>query len=677
MNLYSTTVESLFLEVLTKAGYSADGITIDHDTCSNPELAKLFENGFPNYIITSNEYPSIAMLAVCKPDNSEHPKAFQEINQHIKGLFCNYNLVVFAVSGSTPETFKIDASIITKNKGILNKTNDSKTDFSTILNISEYNTIFVEQEAKYVQAQIQANSAKISDISSSIWGIADILRGSFKEPQYGDVIIPMTILTRLDAEIAKTKDEVIDTENKLNDLDIPDSDKEATLMRVANHYYYNTSGYDLRDVARNDDHDTFINYLDGYSDNVKEIFNKLDFINTIGKLDDAVLINPVVNGFIALQDQLARMSQDEMGTIFEYLVRRFSEKDNDGEHFTSPDIVKLCCALLIDSDEEKIKNTKRTYNIYDQAMGTSQMLTVMSKIIKDLNSDNVCNVFGQEINPKTWGIASANELIKTPYNPDKAFQSNLMLGNTLTNDRLSQYKFDYCISNPPFGVKYDMYAETLYDDPKFASVGFPAKSDGQMLFDLNGVYHLNERGRMAIIHNGSPLFSGNGGSGEAAIREHLITNDLIEAIVKLPNDLFYNTGITTYIWVITKEKKENRKGKIQLIDASQLFKKLRKAQGNRKNEITDECRELVFNTLNKFEEAEYTLEGTDKVCKSKIFDNEYFKGEPDAQGRYKWEIPFDKLFYVAEEKQDSESIKQRIIKLNAKIQAGMTELFGN
>lgn len=523
----------------------------------------------------------------------------------------------------------------------------------------------------------EQNKQRLANIENFIWGVADTLRGSFRETDYGNVIIPMTVIARLDAMLDSTRNEVIETYNKIKDNPIAESVKESALKKIARNNFYNTSGYSLESVYRNNDYDTFYDYLNGFSSNIRDILNKLDFFNTIDKLDDVDLISDVVETFYTYRDELRNMAQSDMGTLFENLIRRFSEKDNDGEHFTSPDIVKVCCDMLIDSDVDKIARTNDTYTVYDQTMGTSQMLTVMNGVIKDINSNNTVELYGQEINPKTWAIAAANELMKREYS-DETTDSRLKLGNTITNDQFPNAKFDYVISNPPFGVKWDMYNFDTDMDARFAGIGSPAKSDGQMLFTLNGLYHLNDNGRMAIIHNGSPLFSGNAGSGEASIREYIIKNDYLEAIVRLPKDLFYNTGITIYIWVVTKNKKPNRKGKVQLIDAQNMFKPLRKSQGSRRNEITDECRKLIFKALEDFgNDQSYELESDNsKVLVSKVFDNNYFMGEPDAQGRYKWEIPFEKIFYVAEEKEDSETIKARILKLNEKITAGMTSLFG-
>ena len=665
-------VKDIIREKLKNAGYSTENnFVVEENRCSLPGISITEAS---DLMVYNKDHTDTLILVECCDNNEALGIKYKRITDIRNTTTGKLNIIAIIALAENEDT-KINVAMWHKDLGRVNlaQFNCSGLD---IASFDAYKNIINKLNGQAEEVKVQKRKENTLNISTTIWNIADILRGSFREPDYGNVIIPMTILARFDAELKSTKQAVLDSYNSIIEMDVPHSDKVAAIMSISNHYFYNTSGYGLSEIARYDNYETFIDYIDGYSDNVIEILNRLDFRNTVSKLDDANLIYSVVSSFTDIQDDLLALQQDDMGMLFEELIRKFSEKDNDGEHFTSPDIVKLCCALLIDSDEDKIRDSVNTYNIYDQAMGTSQMLTVMSKFIKDLNPDNVCNLYGQEINPKTWGMASANELIKSEYDINKPFKSKLMLGNTLTDDKLKGYKFDYCISNPPFGVKWDMYASYVESDPKFYNIGLPAKSDGQMLFDLNGFYHLNEHGRMAIIHNGSTLFSGGPGSGESKIRQYLISNDYVEAIVKLPNDLFYNTGITTYIWVLTKEKKENRKGKIQLIDASGIFKKLRKSQGSRKNEITDGCRELIFNTLNKFEEAEYELEGTAQVCKSKILDNEYFKGEPDNQGRYKWEMPFDKLFYVAEEKQDSETIKQRIIKLNAKIQQGMTELFG-
>lgn len=318
-----------------------------------------------------------------------------------------------------------------------------------------------------------------------------------------------------------------------------------------------------------------------------------------------------------------RVSSTDMGYVFEDLVKRFSESYNEeaGAHFTSRDIIYLMTDILIAEEKDVLINEGVVKTVYDQTMGTSQMLSSMEERLTALDKDAEITTFGQEINPETFAIAKSDTMIRGG-NPD-----NMRLGDTLVDDQFSGYKFDYCISNPPFGVDWKTQHKKVKEEHDLGEngrfgIGLPRKSDGQLLFTLNGISKLKETGRMAIIHNGSALFSGAAGSGESEIRRYVIENDWLDAIVQLPNDVFYNTGITTYVWIISKEKTPHRRGKVQLIDASHMYEKRRKAIGKKRVDITEECREMIVKAYGDFLNKEYVV--GDKTVESKVFDNDSF-----------------------------------------------------
>jgi type I restriction enzyme M protein len=314
------------------------------------------------------------------------------------------------------------------------------------------------------------------------------------------------------------------------------------------------------------------------------------------------------------------ISSTDMGYIFEELVRKFSESYNEqaGAHFTSRDIIYLMTDLLISEEKDVLLEKGVVKTVYDQTMGTSQMLGCMEERLKLLDDEAEVALFGQELNSETFAIAKADMIIKGGKS------ENMRQGNTLSDDKFHGYTFDYCISNPPFGIDWKVEKKAVESEAKLGDkgrfgVGLPKISDGQQLFDLNGLSKLKDTGRMAIVHNGSPLFSGDAGSGSSEIRRYIIENDWLEAIVQLPNDSFYNTGITTYIWIMSKNKASHRKGKVQLIDASNMYEKRRKSIGNKRNDITEENREVIVKAYGEFKNTTYTL--GDKTCESKIFDN--------------------------------------------------------
>ena len=470
---------------------------------------------------------------------------------------------------------------------------------------------------------MESVGVNIQEKSNLIWAIADKLTGVYKPHEYGKVILPMTILKRFNDVLAPTKEEVLKTYENVKEFEV----KDIFLKKASGYNFYNTSNYDfqkLKDDSNNLE-TNFKAFLEGFSDNIKDIFLNFEFEREIEKLLKNDLLYSILEEF---NKDTAYMGIDkittiDIGYIFEDLVRRFSESYNEdaGEHFTSRDIIYLMTDLLIAEDKDILLEEGVAKTVYDMTMGTSQMLTCMTERLLALDSEANVKLFGQEINQITYAIATAYMLIRGG-NSD-----NMKLGNTLSDDKFSGFKFDYIISNPPFGREWKTAKDSVEEEHKKGNegrfgVGLPKISDGQMLFDLNGIAKLKDTGKMAIIHNGSSLFTGQAGSGESEIRRYIIGNDWLEAIVQLPNDTFYNTGITTYIWIISKCKPEHRKGKVQLINASNMCENRRKNIGNKRVDITEKYREVVVRAFGEFENKSYEIDG--KICESKIFDNTEF-----------------------------------------------------
>ena len=399
------------------------------------------------------------------------------------------------------------------------------------------------------------------------------------------------------------------------------------MERAAGYSFYNISKYDFQKLTEDATHieDNFRNYIMGYSENVQDILENYEFDNEIKKLANNGLLFLVIEAFNKPSAYMGadKITSVDMGYIFEDLIKRFSESYDEqaGAHFTSRDIIYLMTDILISDDKDILIEEGVAKTVYDMTMGTSQMLTCMTERLKALDSEADVRTFGQELNPETFAIAKSSALIHGG-NAD-----NMKLGNTLSDDKFPNYKFDYIISNPPFGIewktaKIEVESEHALGDNGRFGVGLPKISDGQMLFDLNGIAKLKDDGKMAIIHNGSSLFTGAAGSGESEIRRYMIENDWLDCIIQLSTDVFYNTGITTYIWIISKNKPLHRQGKVQLIDASKIAEQRRKNIGNKRYDITDKCREAIVKVYGDYRTKEYDFDG--KVCKSKIFNNEDF-----------------------------------------------------
>lgn len=474
--------------------------------------------------------------------------------------------------------------------------------------------------------RITSVSKNIQEKANLIWNVANTLFGAFKPHEYGLVILPMVVIKRFHDCLLPTHNAVLDTYKKVEHLAV----KDGFLKKASGYQFYNISPYTFETLKADPEgiNDNFRAYINGFSDNIQDILSRMNFSAQIDRMEEAGLLYQVIVDFCSEQADMRpeKISAVDMGYIFENLVQRFSESYNEeaGAHFTSRDIIYLMCDLLITGDRNAFRGDGITKTVYDMTMGTSQMLTCMEERLKQLDADADVTCFGQELNPFTFGIAKADMLIRGG-DPD-----NMQFGDTLSDDKFDGYAFDYEISNPPFGIDWKREAAEVEAEHRRGAAGrfapgLPSKSDGQMLFMLNGIAKLKPEGRMAIIQNGSSLFTGDAGSGQSEIRRYLIENDWLDAIVQLPNDSFYNTGIATYIWIITKDKPEEHIGKVQLIDASKCCESRRKAIGNKRVDITEPCRSLIVSAYGEYADKEYsaqTADGKTTVsCKSRVLDS--------------------------------------------------------
>lgn len=571
-----------------------------------------------------------------------------------------------------------------------------------------------------------------------IWNVANSLFGAFKPHEYGLVILPMCVIKRFHDCLLPTHDAVLEANKRYESFG---ELKVGFLKEAAGYQFYNTSQYTFSKLITDPENieDYFRDYLVGFSDNVQQILSRMNFQAQIDRMVEAGVLYQVIVDFSAENLDMSpnRISTVDMGYIFENLVQRFSESYNEeaGSHFTSRDIIYLMCDLLL-TDNDIVNDDDGIHcTVYDMTMGTSQMLTCMEERLKQLDSNATVQTFGQEINPFTMGIAVADTMIHGE-DPD-----NMQFGDTLSDDKFTGYQFDFVISNPPFGIDWKREATAVEAEHKKGEAGrfapgLPSKSDGQMLFLMNGVKKLKDTGRMAIIQNGSSLFTGDAGSGQSEIRRYLIENDWLDAIVQLPNDSFYNTGIATYIWIVNKDKPQARKGKVQLIDASKCCQSRRKPIGNKRVNIAENSRAMIVQAYGEYRTETY--EGTEEdgkpiICKSKILDGvslgyrkvvvetpiynedgtpvlkrgkkvadttkrdtenipltekveEYISREvlpynPDAwvdEGKTKigYEIPFTRTFYEYKEIEPADQIAQRIEAHEHTLMEKLHELFG-
>jgi len=453
-----------------------------------------------------------------------------------------------------------------------------------------------------------------------IWNIAESLRGPFKPSEYGSVVLPFTVLRRLDAVLADTKPAVLEAAKGINSL--PEMMQAIKLQEAAGHQFYNTSPFDFAKLVA-DPQDLRANigaYLAGFSPSVRDIFERLEFEKTLNKLAEKNKLFAVTEKFAQADFHPRTVSNIQMGLVFEELIRFANEKSNEtaGDHYTPREVIKLMVQLLFALDDDALSKSGVVRSVYDPTAGTGGMLSVADEYLHTLNPGIQLSLYGQDYNDASYAICKADMVIKG-QDVDR-----IALGDTLTEDAFDDKKFDYGLSNPPFGV--DWKDQRSFVDDEHAKLGFngrfgpgtPAVSDGAMLFLLHLVSKMRKPqdggSRMAIVLNGSPLFSGGAGGGESNIRKWLLDNDLVEAIIGLPKDMFYNTGISTYIWVLTNRKDEIRKGRVQLIDGREMFTKLRKGLGSKRNELSAKDIETIVGLYAGFEDGE----------QSKIFRNEDF-----------------------------------------------------
>lgn len=460
----------------------------------------------------------------------------------------------------------------------------------------------------------------IAEKSTVIWNVADMLRGPFKPHEYGLVILPMTVIKRFHDCLLPTHEKVLEQYEKVKTLEVVD----GFLRKASGYQFYNISKFTFEKLLADPDNIevNFADYLNGFSDNVKDVLAKFEFDNIIKRMVESNTLYLVIKEFASQKGYLGpdKISAVDCGYIFEDLVRRFNESygEEAGAHFTSRDIIYLMTDILLCDT----KFNGDTITVYDMAMGTSQMLSCMEERIHALDSETEVTCFGQEFNPSTFAIAKADMMIRS------GDPNNMRFGDTLSDDKFKDYTFDRIISNPPFGIDWKreqkaVEAEAAMGENGRFAPGLPKISDGQQLFVLNGLSKLAPDGKMAIIQNGSPLFSGDAGSGPSNIRQYILENDWLETIVQLSTDQFMNTGISTYIWVLNKDKPEERAGKVQLIDASHCYEPRRKSIGTKRNDITDRCREMIVKAYGEFVNGIYGEKGG-IYCESKIFDSVEF-----------------------------------------------------
>lgn len=456
----------------------------------------------------------------------------------------------------------------------------------------------------------------VSEKASLIWSIADKLVGVYKPHEYGDVILPLTVLKRFDSVLSDTKNKVLEMAKKYPETF---AKRDFILKETAGQKFYNTSKYDFKKLLDDPDNieENFYNYINGYSDEVKDIIKNFDLNKQIEKMAENGILYQVIDTFNSEKANLhpSYVSNIEMGYIFEEIIRRFNELSNEeaGQHYTPREVIELMVNLIFD-DEEDLADSSKIKTVYDGACGTGGMLTASMEYAKKLNSSSRMLCYGQELNAQTYAICKADMLIKGEDS------NNIRHGNTLSGDLFPGETFDYIIMNPPFGIEWKNEKAAVLKEAEKGSdgrfpAGTPAISDSQLLFLQNAVSKMKPEGsKIAIVHNGSALFKGDAGSGESEIRRYVIENDLLDCIIQLPNDMFYNTGIATYIWILSNKKLGHRVGKVQLINASDFYNKMRKNLGSKRNELSKEHIDNITKIYGDFVENEY----------SKIFENEYF-----------------------------------------------------
>jgi type I restriction enzyme M protein len=488
------------------------------------------------------------------------------------------------------------------------------------------------------------------EIVSFIWGVADLIRDTFKRGKYQDVILPLTVLRRLDCVLAPTKEKVLKRQGELRGKGLQDLD--AQLRRASGFAFYNTSRYDFEKLLADAPHvaANLRNYIAGFSPNMREVLEKFDFDNTISKLNEAGLLFKVLERFKNVDLHPDQVDNPTMGLIFEELIRKFNEalNENPGEHFTPRDVVHLMVDLMLAGDAGRIRHKGVVCTVYDPCCGSGGMLMITKEhvtiglrkngdLLRDpINKDAEIHLFGQEVNPETWAVSKSDFFMKDPTGRDA---DNIAFGSTLSNDRHANKHFDYLIANPPYGKDWKADEDTVRAEHqrgtggRFAA-GLPRISDGQLLFLLHMLAHMRDPkeggSRVAIIMNGSPLFTGDAGSGESEIRRFMMENDLLEALIALPEQLFYNTPIATYVWVVTNRKARERKGIVQLIDASSpaFWTQMRKSLGDKRREIPIEREQDILKILGDLKDGDTRFVTNDgeqeEIIVSRIFPTTHF-----------------------------------------------------
>ncbi|MCK5374545.1 MAG: SAM-dependent DNA methyltransferase, partial [Alphaproteobacteria bacterium] len=455
---------------------------------------------------------------------------------------------------------------------------------------------------------------KPNNLAAYIWTLADLLRGDFKQSQYGRVILPFTLLHRLEGDLEESKENVLSEFNKIKKMELTEEAQEKLLLRATNGLsFFNASKMDLSKLGEAGIKDNLESYIQGFSKDAREIFEHFKFAEFIGQLDDANLLYKIVQQVRKTDLSPKAISNHEMGLVFEELIRRFAESSNEtaGEHFTPRDIVRLTTSLVFMEDDAVLTGSGIIRTIYDPTAGTGGFLSSGMEYVHELNPQAVIRANGQELNPESYAICKADMLIKGQE------VKNIKLGNTLSNDQHYADKFDYMLSNPPFGVDWKKIEKDVKDEHALKGfegrfgAGLPRVSDGSLLFLMHLISKMRDTkdggGRIGIILNGSPLFTGGAGSGESEIRRYILEADLLEAIVALPTNMFYNTGISTYVWILSNKKSDERKGKVQLINGANLYGKMRKSLGSKRHEMKDDDIATITRSFGNFEETDVQI----------------------------------------------------------------------
>lgn len=509
-----------------------------------------------------------------------------------------------------------------------------------------------------------------------IWNIAELLRGSWKQHEYQDVILPFTVLKRLDSVLEKTKQEVLRESHLLEERGV---NPDPILRNITKVGFYNTSQFTFKNLLDEQTHleKNFKKYLHGFSPAIQEILEKFDFEKHLSRLWGGNLLFKIIQEFNKVDLSIEATDNHEMGSIFEELIRRFAEQSNDtaGEHYTPREVIKLMVEILFTPEKDHLKKEHLVKTIYDPCCGTGGMLTVGKDHVAVINPDIGVYLFGQEINPATYAICKSEMLIKgEDVDNIKGGEKDAAQASTLSNDQFHEKKFDYLLTNPPFGVDWKRDKDSVEREAErgFAGrfgAGLPRISDGQLLFLQHLVSKMQNPSdggsRMAIVMNGSPLFTGDARSGESEIRRWILENDWLEAIVALPDQMFFNTGISTYLWFLTNRKDPKRKGKVQLIDGRTFFHKMRKSLGNKRNEITDEDRSRVLREFIAFTESDHCkiFKTTDFAFRQITVERPlrlHFQASSERIDRLKAHKAFAAL---AEGKKADESLQKKILTL--------------